>query len=100
VLLVVIVTLLWSFRTSVAVARAAMFARFAGLFFILLTILLAMVNYNVGLGLRQKMMMMPALLVFFAALMAVRTMRQQMVYGPDPASYAGAPAAAQSYRRA
>jgi hypothetical protein len=100
VLLVVIVTLIWSFRTSLAVARAAMFARFAGLFFILLTFLLAMVNYNVGLGLRQKMMMMPALLVFFAALLAVRAVRSQMVYGPDPAAYGGAPVAVQTYRRA
>ncbi|HET9638043.1 MAG TPA: hypothetical protein VFP12_02440 [Allosphingosinicella sp.] len=100
VLLVVIVTLLWSFRTSLAVARAAMFARFAGLFFILLTFLLALVNYNVGLGLRQKMMMMPALLVFLAALLAVRAVRRQAVYGPDPAAYAGNPAAVQGYRRA
>ena len=100
VLLIVIVTLVWSFRTSLAIARAAMFARFAGLFFIMLTMLLAMVNYNVGLGLRQKMMMMPALLVFFAAVLAVRAVRRQAVYGPDPAAYAGPPAAVRTYRRA
>ena len=84
-----IVTLIWRSGTALAVARAAMFARFALFFFVMLTILLAMVNYNVGLGLRQKMMMMPALLVFFAAMMAVRRARKQAVYGPGRPAYAG-----------
>jgi hypothetical protein len=70
------------------------------LFFVLLTLLLAMVNYNVGLGLRQKMMMMPALLVFYASLLAVRAAQRQMVYGPPPSAYAGAPVAVTSYRGA
>jgi hypothetical protein len=99
VLLVIIGSLVWRFRTSVSVARAALFARFSIMFFILLTILLAMVNYNVGLGLRQKMMTMPALLVFFAALLTVREARKAMVYGPGASAYAGGPAAAQGYRR-
>jgi hypothetical protein len=100
VLLVVIGSLLWRFGTALAVARAALFARFAILFFIMLTILLAMVNYNVGLGLRQKMMMMPALLVFFAAMLAVREARKAMVYGPGASPYAGGPVPIQGYRRA
>jgi hypothetical protein len=100
ILLVVIGTLVWRFRTALAVARAALFARFAIFFFVLLTLLLAMVNYNVGLGLRQKMMMMPALLVFLAAMMAVRRVRAAMVYGPGPPAYAGAPPPVQGYRRA
>lgn len=100
VLLVVIGNLLWRFGTAIAVARATLFARFAGFFFLMLTILLAMVNYNVGLGLRQKMMMMPALLVFMAAMFAVRTARKQVVYDPGGAAYAGAPPAAQGYRGA
>lgn len=100
VLLVVIGSLVWRFGTAVAVARAALFARFSIMFFILLTILLAMVNYNVGLGLRQKMMMMPALLVFFAAMLAVRGARRAMVYGPGASAYAGGPAPVQGYRRA
>ncbi|MFN3943468.1 MAG: hypothetical protein ACK4K7_00895 [Allosphingosinicella sp.] len=58
-------------RTSAALARKVFFARFALVFFIALTILLAMVNYNVGLGLRQKMMMMPALLTFFISVVGV-----------------------------
>ncbi|MGZ8285463.1 MAG: hypothetical protein ACXWUQ_07560 [Allosphingosinicella sp.] len=100
VLLVVIGSLIWRFRTAVAVAQGALFARFAAFFFAMLTFLLALVNYNVGLGLRQKMMMMPALLVFFAAMLAVRAARQRMVYGPGAAAYAGAPTAVQGYRRA
>lgn len=99
VLLVIILTLLWRFRTSLQVVRGAMFARFAFIFFVMLTLLLAMVNYNVGLGLRQKMMMMPALLVFLAALLAVRAVRQGPVYGPGGATYAGAPPTVQGYRR-
>lgn len=98
VLLVVIVSLLWRFGTSMAVARAAMFARFSAFFFLLLTILLAMVNYNVGLGLRQKMMMMPALLVFLAAMLAVRRARLQAVYASAAAAYSGAPATMPGYR--
>ena len=100
ILFLVIGGLVWRFRTSLAVVRAAFFARFAGFFFIMLTILLALVNYNVGLGLRQKMMMMPALLTLFAAMLAVRSARKQPVYGPGAAPYAGAPPTAQSYRRA
>lgn len=99
VLLVVIGSLIWRFGTSLAVARAAMFARFSAIFFVLLTILLAMVNYNVGLGLRQKMMMMPALLVFLAAMLAVRRARlQAAVYASAAAAYAGGPAKVPGYR--
>ncbi|MFL6845439.1 MAG: hypothetical protein ACJ8ER_11230 [Allosphingosinicella sp.] len=100
VLLIVVGTLLWRFRSSLNVARRALFARFSMLFFVLLTVLLAMVNYNIGLGLRQKMMMMPALLVFYASLMAVRAAQRQMVYGPPPGAYAGGPVAVTSYRGA
>jgi hypothetical protein len=100
ILLLIFGTMAWRFGGALALARSAFFARFAGLFFLMLIVLLAMVNYNVGLGLRQKMMMMPALLVFFAAMVAVRRVRKGMVYDPGPAAYAGAPPAAQGYRRA
>ncbi|HEY0111876.1 MAG TPA: hypothetical protein VGB59_01860 [Allosphingosinicella sp.] len=99
VLLLIILTLVRRFGTALAVTRAAGFARFAIFFFIMLTFLLAMVNYNVGLGLRQKMMMMPGLLIFFVALLAVRTRQKATAYGP-PAAYAGAPPPVQAYRRA
>lgn len=100
VLLGVFFTLVRRAGTGFAVARATVFARFAFFFFVLITAMLATFNYNVGLGLRQKMMMMPALLVFFAAMMAVRTSQKGLVYGPAGAAYAAAPVAGQGYRRA
>jgi hypothetical protein len=100
VLLTIVLTLIRRFRTAFAVARAAAFARFALFFFIMITGLLALFNYNVGLGLRQKMMMMPALLVFFVAVMAVRHLRKEMASGPSAADHGGAPVAGQGYRRA
>lgn len=99
VLLVIILTLLRRFGTAWAMTRAAMFSRFAIFFFGMITLLLALVNYNVGLGLRQKMMMMPALLIFFVALQAVRTLQKGTVYGPGGPAYAGAPPPVQGYRR-
>jgi hypothetical protein len=54
----------------------------------MLTLLLALVNYNVGLGLRQKMMMMPCLLSFLVAVLAVRTARSRAVYDLRRAAYA------------
>ena len=99
VLLIIILTLFRRFGTSLQVARGAMFARFAFIFFAMLTLLLAMVNYNVGLGLRQKMMMMPCLLAFFVALLAVRAARRQAaVYDPRAAAYAGGPLGVPGYR--
>lgn len=90
VLLIIVLILLVRFRTALQIAQGAMFARFAAILFVTLTVLLAMVNYNVGLGLRQKMMVMPCLLAFFVALMAVRKARQQAaVYDLGPAAYAG-----------
>lgn len=99
VLLIVILTLVARSGTAWAVTRSAMFARFAFFFFIMLTFLLAMVNYNVGLGLRQKMMMMPALLIFFVAIMAVRGIRKKASSGPGIANHGAAPVAGHGYRR-
>jgi len=44
--------------------------RYAVFFAFLVTMILSLTYYNVGLGLRQKMMMMPAILIIFAALIA------------------------------
>jgi hypothetical protein len=98
VLLIMILLLLRRAPTAYSVAQGALFARFAFIFFVLLTLLLAMVNYNVGLGLRQKMMMMPALLAFVAALLAVRAARLHPVYGQGAQAYAGVPPGVGNYR--
>jgi hypothetical protein len=54
-------------REGVQLFRAGLEFRFAFFFTVTLAILLALTYYNVGLGLRQKTMMMPALLTLFAA---------------------------------
>ena len=77
VLLVVIFTILRRFRTAVSLFRSAFFVRFSILFALALIVLLSLVYYNVGLGLRQKIMFMPALLTLFAATLAVRRVRNQ-----------------------
>lgn len=97
-LLVLFLILLFRSGTALSMARSTMFARFAFFFFCLVTLLLALFNYNVGLGLRQKMMAMPALLVFFAALLAVRASQKGVVYRPGASAYGGPPGAAPSYR--
>jgi hypothetical protein len=65
------------------VTRNIQFARYAFFFFIFVAFLLAFTYYNVGLGLRQKTMFVPAILVLFVAGRAVarsvRTVRQQQV---------------------
>lgn len=60
-----------------------LYFRFSLVFFILLTALLATVNFNVGLGLRQKMMAMPCLLAMVATFMAVRAAQRQSAR-PEP----------------
>ena len=76
-ILVMIGTILRRLPETLGLARQVFFLRFALMFGIVLTLLLALVYYNVGLGLRQKMMIMPALITFYAALTAVRSTRER-----------------------
>jgi hypothetical protein len=76
-LLAIVATILIRLRTSMELARQAFFLRFSLLYAAGLILMLAAIYYNVGLGLRQKMMMMPALLTFFISLIAVRRVRRQ-----------------------
>lgn len=78
VLLIIVGTILLRLRTTAALARQALFLRFSLIFAIGLILMLSAVYYNVGLGLRQKVMMMPALLVFFVGVIGVRRVRRQM----------------------
>lgn len=58
--------------------RNVMYIRCAVIFFAGMTILLSSLYYNVGLGLRQRTMYMPALLMLFVSVLAVRqTARRQ-----------------------
>src|SRR5205085_2657686 len=76
-ILFMIGTMVKRFRDSLQLTRQVFFIRFALVFSIIITLTLALVYYNVGLGLRQKMMIMPGLLVFFAALWGVRQVKNQ-----------------------
>jgi hypothetical protein len=74
-LLFVIGTIIFRFRDTIALARSETFIRFSLVMAITIAGVLALVYYNVGLGLRQKTMFVPALLVVFVALMVVRKVR-------------------------
>ena len=52
--------------------RSVFFVRFGSIFAVVLILLLGFVYYNVGLGLRQKVMFMPGLLTLFVAVLAVK----------------------------
>jgi hypothetical protein len=62
------------FRTTFAKVP---YIRYSAVLFVALTVLLGAVNYNVGLGLRQKMMAMPCLLAILMTLIAVRIARRE-----------------------
>jgi hypothetical protein len=62
----------WHFRLTKSLFKNVLYARYSIIFFLALTALLAAVNFNVGLGLRQKMMAMPCLLAIFVSILAVR----------------------------
>jgi len=67
-----------NWRDVLGLARTSLVLRFCWFFALALTILLAVVYYNVGLGLRQRTMIMPALLTIFAVQWTrFRLMRQQ-----------------------
>lgn len=90
VMLFVIGFLLFNWRDLLRVARSAFFLQFAAIFAVVLTILLATVYYNVGLGLRQRTMIMPALLTVFIAYWAVR--KRQRAHAPEESAVAASPA--------
>lgn len=71
----VILLMLRFWSIGVEIFRAELVIRFAFFFAATLTILLTLTYYNVGLGLRQKTMIMPALLTFFAAQWVVHRAR-------------------------
>jgi small-conductance mechanosensitive channel len=71
-IIVLLVTLFRNFGQLMRMIRQVFFIRFAAVFALILIVLLSLVYYNVGLGLRQKIMFMPALLTMFVAVLAVR----------------------------
>lgn len=69
--------LVWNIGLVSKLFMKVMYLRFSVIFFVALTILLALVNFNVGLGLRQKMMVMPCVLALFVSIVAVKLVRRQ-----------------------
>lgn len=67
--------LVWHRSDVIFLARRVFFIRFVLVFTILMIMLLSMFNYNVGLGLRQRMMFIPALFSLFVAVWAMRESR-------------------------
>lgn len=84
VMVFVIGVLLFNWRRVLQISRSAFFVQFTAIFSVILITLLAAVYYNVGLGLRQRTMIMPALLTVFMAYWAVRQRRRLEAQGaPD-----------------
>lgn len=67
VYIAVIGFMVWNWREAAQLFRTGLEIRFATFFATVLTALLTLTYYNVGLGLRQKTMIMPALITVFAA---------------------------------
>jgi hypothetical protein len=55
-----------------SLARNVFFVSFSGVFAVVLIVLLSMVNYNIGLGQRQKMMAVPAVLLLYGVIYIYR----------------------------
>lgn len=66
----VVTTLIIRIRTTALLVRRVFSMRFALLFAVALTLLLGYMYYNVGLGLRQRLMIQPALFALFTAVLA------------------------------
>jgi hypothetical protein len=76
------------YRQLLELYRKVLFIRFALILTAVLTILLATVNYNVGLGLRQRTMIIPPLLSIFVA---IRAFRMRLKSGQRPPATVGPP---------
>lgn len=71
-MLLIFGTIAARFKDLVRLCAAVPYMRYCLVFSVTLIILLSLVTYNVGLGLRQKYMAMPAVLMIFITLVAYR----------------------------
>jgi hypothetical protein len=85
VFLIIMIFLARNFRTILVVAKKVIYIRYSIALFLATTIMLAAVNYNVGLGLRQKMMAVPCLFALLTTIVALRAARRSGVSEPSPA---------------
>lgn len=77
-LLALFAFLAWNFRLVRTTFMSVLYVRYAAILFVALTAVLAAVNFNVGLGLRQKMMAMPCLLVILTTLLAIKSSQREL----------------------
>lgn len=77
-LLFMMVLILANHRLFWNAAKAALYVRYSTLIFLSVTVLVGAVNFNVGLGLRQKMMAVPGLLAVFFAVVALQLARTRL----------------------
>lgn len=75
-------------RDVAMLSRRVFFVRFVLTFSVLLVLLLAAFNYNIGLGLRQRVMILPPLFSLFVAVWAYRQLVKRGRFGL-PASVVG-----------
>jgi hypothetical protein len=90
ILLMLFGTIVVHLRTASLLTRRLSFVRFAFMFGATCALLLAVVYFNIGLGLRQKTMFVPAVIVLFVAVVAVARARRLL---PLQAATAAAAAA-------
>lgn len=76
-LMLIFATLFARIPTVIALFRRSPFIRYAITFSVGVAVVLALAYYNVGLGLRQRTMFLPGLLVLFVAILAIRAERRE-----------------------
>jgi hypothetical protein len=94
IMVVITLMLLRNFRLWAELFRASLAIRFATIHFVAMYLMLAVMYYNVGLGLRQREMATPALIVVFTTVFMVGVLRRRSASVPSSsaAPYTGFPA--------
>lgn len=75
-----------SWRSALFLARRVFFVEFCMVFAVILIVLLTLINYNIGLALRERVMIFPPLLCTFVALWALPRNRNAVTarFSPTP----------------
>ena len=86
IFMIIFVMMTFRFGSLFALIRSISFVRYSALFAVMVALLLSIMYFNVGLGLRQRTMFIPAVLVMFVALQAIaRRTRRLSEAGLAPA---------------
>ncbi|HEX8216760.1 MAG TPA: hypothetical protein VF577_04780 [Allosphingosinicella sp.] len=86
VFMMIFIIMLFRLKNVLGLTRSIAFVRYCLFFAVIVTLFLTVTYYNIGLGLRQRMMFVPAVLVIFIALQAtVRRARKLSEAGLVPA---------------